>query len=85
MLVPQERGQVLGGTGAAIGNEQEILGQIEVITQEMILLLDAGMAVAVAVEQMTGHRQWSQIIDDGGDAQLQHLVPGEVAVRDVSR
>ena len=47
---------MLGRAGAAIGDQQEIIGQAQLQSQELVLLSDAGVAVAVAVEEMTGNR-----------------------------
>ena len=83
MPVLAQRGQMLGGTGAAIGDEQKIVGQFQRVSQEVILFLDAGVAVAIAVVEMTGDGDGAEIIDDGGEAELQQLVFALVAARDV--
>ncbi len=84
MAMSAQPGQMLGGTSAAIGNEQQIVGQLEELLQEVILLLDAGVPIAIAVVEMTGDRDGAEIIDDGGQPELQQLVLALIAARDVS-
>ena len=83
MAVRAQRGQMLGGTGAAIGNEEQIVGQMQEVLQEVILLLDAGVPVAIAVVEMTGDGDGAEIIDDGSQAELQQLVFALIAAGDV--
>ena len=78
-----QRGQMLGGTGAAIGDEQKIVGQFQRVSPAVIRFLDAGVAVAIAVEEVTGDGHGAEISDDGGQTELQHFVFGEIAARDV--
>ena len=70
MAMGTQPGQMLGGTGAAIGNEQQIVGQLEELLQEVILLLDAGVPVAIAVVEMTSDGDGAEIVDDGGQPEL---------------
>ena len=84
MSVLTKRGEMLGGARAAIGNQQELVGQMQKLPQQVILLFDAGVAVAIAVEEMAGHGHGAEIIDDGGHAELQHFIFSEVTTRDVS-
>lgn len=49
----------------------------------MVLLFDTGMAVAVAVEEVAGDGDRTEVVDDGGDAELEHLVGGQIAAADV--
>lgn len=83
MAVRAQPGQMLGGASAAIGNEPQMVGQTQRLTQEVILLFDAAVAVAIAVEEMTSDGHGAEIIDNRGQTELQHLVFGEIAARDV--
>ena len=83
MPVLAEPGQMLGRAGAAIGNQEQIVRQLQEVPQEMILLFDAGVTVAIAVEEMARDGNGAKIIDDGGQSELEHLVFAEVAARDV--
>ena len=78
-----QRGQMLGGTGAAIGDEQKIVGQFQRVSPAVIRFLDAGVAVAIAVEEVTGDGHGAEISDDGGQTELQHFVCGEIVAHDV--
>src|SRR5262249_39673006 len=85
MAVLQETAQVLGGAGAAIGDQQEIGGQNQGLSQQLVLLFDARVPLAISVEKKTGQRDSPQIVGHGGEAELKHLVFGEVAAGDVCR
>ena len=74
---------MFGGAGAAIGNQEEVVGQIQGVPQQMILLFDAGVAIAVAIVDMTRDGHGAEIIDNGGEPELQHLVFALIASRDV--
>ena len=83
VLVLEEPGQVLGRARAALGDQQETVGQVQELSQKLILLFDTGRTVAVAVEEMTGHWHRPEIVDHGGEAELEHLVLGEITTCDV--
>ena len=83
MTVGAQGGQMLGGAGAAIGDEQHLIGQMQEAPQKVILLFDAGVAVAIAVVEMAGDGDGAEIIDDGSHAELEQLVLAEIAARDV--
>ena len=84
MAMSAQLGQMLGGTGAAIGDEQQMVGQLQELFHEVILLFDAGVSVAIAVVEMTSDGKSAEIIDDGGQPELQQFVLALIAARDVS-
>ena len=79
---------VAGGIGAAVGNQQQRLGQKlrVIVLQKMALLGDGGIAVAVAAERMADERHGTEVVNDRTQADMNHLGVGdEIAMRDVCR
>jgi hypothetical protein len=83
MAVATQTTDVFGGKGAAIRNEQHVVGQRQVLVQQIELFLDGRVAIAVAIEDVTVDREGPEVIDGGGHSNLEHLVFGEVTVGDV--
>jgi len=65
MAVASQAGGVGDGEGAAIGNEQHLVGQRQVIVEQIDLLLNGGAAVVIAVENGTEHRDRAEVVDGG--------------------
>lgn len=83
VAVAAESAGVLGGKGAAVGHEQHVRGQQSVGAEQIVLLFDGGVAVAVAVENVAVDGECAEFVDGGGEPDLEHFAVGEVAVGDV--
>jgi hypothetical protein len=75
--------QVLDGEGAAVGDQQRPRGQEPLVEQPLGLLADGRVVVVVAVQALAEDRQGAEVIDGRGQADVDELLVGGVAVRDV--
>ena len=55
------------------------------VAEEIVLLLDGGVAIAIAVHRMAKDGDRPLGIDDGSDADLEHAAVAEIALGDVGR
>jgi len=82
--LPMEAGDVFGREGAAVGDELHGGWQRQMFAEQFVLLLDGGVAIAIAVDRMAKDGDRPLGIDDGSDAGLEHAAVAEIALGDVS-
>ncbi len=77
--------EMLERVSAAVGDQEHVVGQSQVLLRQQEGLVDGRMAVLVAVEAVCQHRQGAVVVNDGELADLHHLAVVRVAVTAKSR
>src|SRR5260370_18982126 len=77
-------GEVTGGKGATVGDDEQAVGQGQMLAQQLEMFMNGGVAILVTTDDVGENRNGAELVDHGGGADLDHfLVLDVVAIGDV--
>jgi len=85
MAVAKQTAQMFRRAGAAVGAKEHVGGELQGAAEQFVVLGDAGVAVAVTVEDVRGDGHGSEFVEGTEEPHPKHLVGSRVAMRDVGR